>query len=196
MCSSDSVRRLGYSETSGSASRKDGLASAKRVPCGVTISLFGRPNDRKHPHPLSLPAPGPALPHVRTIRRSEPPGRVASRFGGASRSDTGRLGTDVRSRDAGMAASATLAILVARSAAWARHHSSRSGASRTGIVTRRLWHWLLEAGSGGGVRVWQITSGGRRPLARRSPAERANVAYAHAAAPTWAHGQPQFASHQ
>ena len=34
-----------------------------------------------------------------------------------------------------------------------------------------LWHWLLGAGSWGGVRVWQITSGGRRLPAGRSPPE-------------------------
>src|SRR5215475_6435622 len=54
MGSSGSVRRREYSRSSGSASRKDDWASANRVPRGVTISLFGRPDDRNYPHPLSL----------------------------------------------------------------------------------------------------------------------------------------------
>src|SRR5215467_1967906 len=54
MCSSDSVHRRERSGNSGSASRKDAWASANRVPRGVTISLFGRPDHRHHPHPLSL----------------------------------------------------------------------------------------------------------------------------------------------
>jgi hypothetical protein len=47
-------RPAGVLGNSGSASRKDAWASANRVPRGVTISLFGRPDDRNHPHPLAL----------------------------------------------------------------------------------------------------------------------------------------------
>src|SRR5262249_10623997 len=45
-----------------------------------------------------------------------------------------------------------------------------------------LWHRLLAPGAAG-VRVWPITSADRRPLAGRSPPERANVAYALLLAP-------------
>src|SRR5262249_2152225 len=53
---------------------------------------------------LPHPAPGSALADARTIRRSEPDGRAASRSGGGSRSDTGGSGTDVRSLVVRMAA--------------------------------------------------------------------------------------------
>src|SRR5215470_17238021 len=84
MCSSDSVRRRGYSGNSGSASRKDAWASANRVPCGVRISLLGRPDDRNHPHPLSLirhgdellPVPTPL--HDRRYPIERPPDKPES----------------------------------------------------------------------------------------------------------------------
>src|SRR5215467_4915161 len=61
MYSRDSVRRRGYSGNSGSASRKAAWASANRVPREVTISSFGRPDDRHHSHPLSLIRDGDEL---------------------------------------------------------------------------------------------------------------------------------------
>src|SRR5215831_3386797 len=54
MCSSDSVRQRGYSGNSGSANRKDAWTSANRVPCGVTISLFGHPDHRHRRHLFPL----------------------------------------------------------------------------------------------------------------------------------------------
>src|SRR5499427_10191443 len=59
--------------------------------------------------------------------------------------------------------------------------------SRADILRRTLaialWHRLCGIGSwggslGGGVREWQITSGGRRPPAGRSPPEGASVSFA------------------
>src|SRR5262249_6676343 len=58
---------------------------------------------RAAPTPLH-PSPGSALAHARTIRRSEPRGRVANRSDVGSRSDTGGSGTDVRSLVVRMAA--------------------------------------------------------------------------------------------
>jgi hypothetical protein len=52
--------------------------------------------------------------------------------------------------------------------------------TRSVVEIRSPWGRLWQRLQGpAGVRVWQITSEGRRPLAGRSPPERANVAYAH-----------------
>src|SRR5215467_997290 len=55
---------------------------------------------------LPHPAPGSALAHARTIRHTEPPGRVATRSGGGSRSDIGGLEPHARTPAGDMVGSA------------------------------------------------------------------------------------------
>src|SRR5215470_12166525 len=149
-----------------SASSKDAGASANRVPRGMTISLFGSPDHRDHPHPLIV------------IRHRDQLLLMAAPFDVASHAE--KRPTDLAE---GLGVVPADRVLAAAAGTWAwlrlarwpssspdRRHG-RSGASRTGIATRRLWHWLLEAGSGGGVRVWQIrqpTEGHSRGDRRRS----------------------------
>src|SRR5215472_14463467 len=66
----------------------------------------------------------------------------------------------------------------ATGAARATSASLASGAAPRPTVALAPRGWLL-----GGVRVWQITSGGGRPRTGRPPPERANVAYAPGGCP-------------